>query len=712
MRTESSSDSPWTFAGESAALGDSSVTLVDGTSFLVCSRSGDVTPGSVEGLFMVDTRVLSGWRLLLNTQRVDALSVSPNGPFSATFVGRVHDPATVDAPISVVQRRHVGHGMREDLEIRNYSPNPVEVCVELALTSDFASLFDVKAGAAPGVPTATIEPTATGVKLVARTDDGAVEATTISCSTEPNRINGDRLVWDVAIEAGERWTNCLLVGVVVEGEELMPSYGCGQPVDNAVPVSRLRKWRAEVTTIESDWPVLSAAVERSAEDLGALRIFDPNHPDRVVVAAGAPWFMTLFGRDSLFASWMALPLDQDLARGVLLELAESQGQLVDPTTEEQPGRILHEVRFDSGSSRLLGGTNIYYGTVDATPLFIMLVAELARWTGITPTIKDLMPAVDRALAWITDFGDRDGDGFIEYSRSDPSGLENQGWKDSWDGVRHRDGTVATTPIALCEAQGYVYAAYRGRAELGRALGEPVAATTAFDARADHLRDAFDAAFWLDDGGWYAIGLDSMKSPIGSLTSNIGHLLWTGIVPDHRAGQLAEHLASRAMFSGWGLRTLAENAKGYNPLSYHCGSVWPHDTALAVAGLARYGCDSEAQLLTEGLLAASLHSGGRLPELFAGFARDDLPSPIPYPASCSPQAWAAASPLLLVRAMLGLEPNLLTGTVRLRPRLGDALNRLQLLQVPLGNHRIDISVSGSAIEVAGLGKNIQLEVDGV
>lgn len=710
MRIESSTDSPWTFAGESAALGDSSVTLVDGTSFMVCSRSGDVTPGSVEGLFMVDTRVLSRWNLLLNTQRVDALSVSPNGPFSATFVGRVHDPSTVDAPISVVQRRHVGHGMREDLEIRNYSPNAVDLCVELVATSDFAGLFDVKAGAAPGLPAATISPTVTGAKIVALNGEGAVEATFVSCSAVPDRINGDRLTWDITVGPGERWTNCLLVGVVVNGAELEPSYGCGQPIDKAVPVSRLRQWRANVTAIECDWPVLSTAVERSAEDLGALRIFDPNHPDRVVVAAGAPWFMTLFGRDSLLASWMALPLDQELAKGVLRELAESQGGRVDPTTEEQPGRILHEVRFDSASSRLLGGSNIYYGTIDATPLFVMLVAELARWTGITSTIVELMPAVDRALAWITDYGDRDGDGFIEYLRSDPSGLENQGWKDSWDGVRHHDGTVAKAPIALCEAQGYVYAAYRGRAELGRALNEPIAETDAFDARADKLREAFDEAFWLEDDGWYAIGLDAEKSRIGSLTSNIGHLLWTGIVPEKRASRIAEQLAGPAMFSGWGLRTLAENANGYNPLSYHCGSVWPHDTALAVAGLARYGCDREAQLLTEGLLAASAHSGGRLPELFAGFARDDLPSPIPYPASCSPQAWAAASPLLLVRAMLGLEPNLLTGTVRLRPRLGDALNRLQLRQIPLGDHRIDISVSGPAVEVSGLGENVRLRVD--
>ncbi len=689
-------------------MGDNSITLVDGTSFLVCSRTGDVAPDTVDGLFMMDTRVVSTWQLELNGRPVEALSVSANGPFSATFVGRVHDPSVVDAPISVVQRRHIGRGMREDLEIRNYSSGTLHLRVGLALASDFASLFQVKAGAA--TETGSIAALSNGAaRIVAPAGPTReIEATTVTCAIPPNGMVEGCLAWDIDIAPGERWTNCLLVGVVADGATLEPSYACGEPVESAIPVSRLRTWRSRVTTIDSDWPVLTAAVERASEDLGALRIFDPDHPDRVVVAAGAPWFMTLFGRDSLLASWMALPLDHELARGVLRELAEAQGRDVNPTTEEQPGRILHEVRYDTASSRLLGGTNTYYGTIDATPLFVMLVAELARWTGITGTITELMPAVDRAVAWITDFGDRDGDGFVEYQPGDPNGLANQGWKDSWDGVRHRDGSVARGPIALCEVQGYVYAAYRGRAALGRALGEPARVTDELDARAEELRAAFDTAFWLDDG-WYAIGLDGEKNHIGSLTSNIGHLLWTGIVADDRARRVAAHLAGPAMFSGWGLRTLARGDAGYNPLSYHCGSVWPHDTALAVAGLARYGCDDEAQALTEGLLAASAHSNGRLPELFAGFGRDDLPAPVPYPASCSPQAWAAASPLLLIRAMLGLEPDLLTGQLRLRPRLGDYVHEIRLSQMPLGGQRVDIAVTESGVRVDGT-EAVDLDID--
>ena len=513
------------------------------------------------------------------------------------------------------------------------------------------------------------------------------------------------------MDPGHRWNNCLLVAVEIDGAPLAPSYQCGEPVEDAIPISRLRLWRNQVTSVETDNPILARAVNSAAEDLGALRIFDPEFPERVVVAAGAPWFMTLFGRDSLLASWMALPLDSDLAVGVLQELADAQGQVDDPQTEEQPGKILHEVRFDSASSRLLGGSNTYYGTVDATPLFVMLVAELARWTGLTDTVLDLMPSVDRAIEWTEQYGDADGDGLVEYMRRGSGGLENQGWKDSWDGIRHANGEIAQGPIALSEVQGYTYAALRGRAELARSLGEPETEARQYDLRADALKQRFDEKFWISERGWYATGLDGEKRHIGSLASNMGHLLWTGIVPRRIARHVAAHLVSPALNSGWGLRTLATNNPGYNPLSYHCGSVWPHDTALAVAGLARYHCDDAAQQLAEGLLAASAWTNGRLPELFAGFSTTDVSSPVPYPASCSPQAWAAASPLLLLRAFLGLEPNLLAGRIRLRPRLPEGLGSIHLSGISFGEHKMDITVDSSGTRVEGLPPTISIEIDG-
>ncbi len=704
-------DSPWTFAAESSNVGaGDAVTLVDGTTFVICEPSGAIPGHGARGLFMLDTRVLSLWQLTVNDAPIQALSVAPSGPFSASFVGRIDDPARADASLVVIQRRHVGRGLREDLDIRNHGSESIMVRLRLEVGCDFGALFDVKAGRETTHHGAVVRSEDGALSIEAPSGErGLIESVHIVSSTPRTRVEHNALLWDLWLEPGQRWTNCLLVSITAGGTPIEPSHRCGQPIEDAIPVSRLRQWRDEVTSLETDNATLATAVNRASEDLGALRIFDPDHPERVVVAAGAPWFMTLFGRDSVLTSWMALPLEQDLAQGVLQELADNQGRRTDSATEEQPGRILHEVRFDRTSARLLAGANTYYGTVDATPLFVMLVAELARWTGLTPVISALMPAVDRALEWIETVGDLDGDGFVEYQRASPGGLENQGWKDSWDGIRHQDGSVAAGPIALCEVQGYVYAALRGRAELAAAFDDQETAVAMLE-RADVLRARFHERFWLADRQWYAIGLDGDKRPIGSLTSNMGHLLWTGIVPADHGPTIAAHLVGDGLFTGWGLRTLASDNPGYNPMSYHCGSVWPHDTALAIAGLARYHCDDEAHRLTAGLLAASAWSGGRLPELFAGFAADDLASPVPYPASCSPQAWAAASPLLLVRSMLGLEPNLLTGHLRLRPRLPPGVHRLALSGVPIGGSRLDITVTEEGVDLQGMPDHLVLEID--
>lgn len=709
--------SPWAFNGESAEIGAGDhVTLVDGATFMVSGRTGDVDARGAQGLFVLDTRVLSSWTVRVAKRHVEPLSVTPNGPFSTTFVGRVHLGDTIDAPVVVIQRRWVGRGMREDLEVRNYADVALELEIELAVGADFQSLFDVKAGHVVSTPASALAATANGVRIDSAVNEGLrspIQSTIVESELSPDvcadseQPSNACLRWTAQLEPGAAWRNCLQAVVCTSDGEIEPSHPCGSFIEEAVPVRRLRRWRESTARVDTNHRNLARAVEQSVEDLGSLRIFDPAHTDRVVVAAGAPWFMTLFGRDSLLTSWMALLVDHELALGVLAELAENQGTAFDRRNEEQPGRIMHEVRFDRLSAEVLGRGGTYYGTADATPLFVMLVAELARWSGPTAHIAALLPAVDRALNWIERFGDRDGDGFVEYLRSDPSGLEHQGWKDSWDGVRHLDGTVAVPPIALCEVQGYVYAAYRGRAALARCFGESNAVAREFDERAELLRQKFDETYWLPDLGWYAIGLDHAKHPIGSLTSNIGHLLWSGIVPDERAHALAELLTSAPMFSGWGLRTLAADADGYNPLSYHGGSVWPHDTALAIAGLSRYGFDEAAQQLAMALIDASAHTGGRLPELFGGFDRADLPAPVPYPASCVPQAWSAASSLLIVRALLGLEPDLLNGLVALRPRLPAAIDELGVVNIPLGRHRLDVRVQGDHVDVDLDGRRLEM-----
>jgi glycogen debranching enzyme len=395
-----------------------------------------------------------------------------------------------------------------------------------------------------------------------------------------------------------------------------------------------------------------------------------------------------------------------LALGVLQTLARFQGKDVDPIHEEQPGRILHEMRFGEAATLSLGGGRIYYGTADATPLFVMLLGELRRWGLGRQLVDELLPNADRALAWIRDFGDLDGDGYVEYRRATSKGLANQGWKDSWDGVRYAGGQIAHAPIALCEVQAYVYGAYLARAHFAFEVGDRTTFET-YRARATALKEAFNRDFWLEDRQWFAIGLDGDKKPIDSLASNMGHCLWTGIVDEDKAQAVARHLLSPEMFSGWGVRTLATTMGGYNPVSYHCGSVWPHDTAIAAAGLARYGFEEGAQRLVTSLLAAGMAQGGRLPELFAGLDRSELGVPVGYPTSCSPQAWSAASPLLCLRTLLRFDPWVPYGKTWLAPMVPKEYGRLTVRGIPLAGTRVDVEVHDGVVEIDGLPPDIEL-----
>lgn len=700
------SGSPWATSATSATSatpigGGPNVNLVEGTSFLVCGRSGAIADERAHGVFVLDTRVVSRWAVRVEGRELEPLSFSNVDPFSGVFVSRIPETGgEIDAPLVLIQRRHVGNGLREDLELRNHGPR-CRLVLGLSAAADFAGLFEVKSGRLGG-PASRVGAHDGGLDISSGRPGTIIERVRIRSSAPPTDVDvvTSTITWVIDLGPGEHWTTCLDVSAVTRtGGEIVPSHPCGTEVEHATPVTRMRRWRGRVARSRADDPVVERVVARSLEDLGSLRIFDPDHVDRMVVAAGAPWFMALFGRDSLLTSWMAMPFDRELAAGVLAELADTQGREIDAQTEEEPGRILHEVRFDPLTLELLGGSNRYYGTVDATPLFVMLVGELARWEGLSSRVRALLPAVDRALEWIDRFGDRDGDGFVEYGRADEHGLEHQGWKDSWDGIRHRDGTVATPPIALCEVQGYVFAAFRARAALARSSGDHRRAEH-LDDRAAELADRFDRAFWMPDLGTYAVGLDHAKQQIRSVTSNVGHLLWTGIVPTHRAPELARSLRSPALFSGFGLRTLAADEVGYNPLSYHCGSVWPHDTALAVAGLARYGFHHEAATIGLGLFDAADLGGGRLPELFGGFARDDVGAPVPYPTSCSPQAWSAASALLVVRSLLGLDPDLLSGRIEVCPRVPERLGTLRLVGVRVGDDLVDVIADGDVGHVEG------------
>jgi len=511
---------------------------------------------------------------------------------------------------------------------------------------------------------------------------------------------------DVLVPARGEWRGCFEFRLEEDSERIEVRFRCGEPIEHTTPIVRLRSWEQAAPRVSSGHDGMNTAIEQSVRDLGALRIFDPDDPGRAVIAAGAPWFMTLFVRDSLLTSLMTLSVDPTLAVGTLRTLACLQGAKVDPSSEEQPGKILHELRHALGSAADSKQGSVYYGSIDATPLFVVLLGELGRW-GFGDAVQELLRHADRALRWIEEFGDRDGDGFVEYERSTQRGLVNQGWKDSFDGVNFADGRIAEAPIALCEVQGYVYAAYVARAEIARGFGDDA---TAFDctARAAKLKQAFNDQFWPSDRGYFALGLDGNKRPIDSLTSNIGHCLWAGIVDDDKARRVADHLIGREMFTGWGIRTLGTSMGAYNPVSYHNGSVWAHDSAICAAGLMRYGFVDEAHAVTLGLLRAAGSFAGRLPELLCGFDSSDFATPVRYPTSCAPQAWSSAAVLFLLRTvLLRLDVYAQEGLLWLAPCLPPEIGPISISGLAVAGARLSIETDGVHTKVDGLPTGLQL-----
>jgi glycogen debranching enzyme len=697
---------PWTSqVSVSIGGGRDRVTLVEGSAFLICSAGGEVAPGYAEGLFFRDTRFLSGYSLRVNGEPPEPLASSVPDPYSATFVARsLPRVGRADSDLMIERRRYVGRGMREDLSVRNFGEEPAYCAVEIAYGADFADLFVVKEGRAVNQEEAVAEPD--GASLTFRHRSGSHSRSLRITFSEEAAIDGPVARWEVIIASRGVWSLCQEFSCGIDGDEIEPRWRCGQPVARAKPAERMAAWRRRVPVVDTDHEGLRAVVARSAEDLGALRIFDPDYPERTVVAAGAPWFMTLFGRDSLITAHMALLVDPELALGTLQTLARFQGREVRPHNEEEPGRILHEMRFGEASSLSLGGGTIYYGTADATPLFVMLLGELRRWGLAREAVDELLPHADRAIEWIRDFGDRDGDGYVEYQRTSDRGLRNQGWKDSADAVRFADGRLAEPPIALAEVQGYTYGAYLARAFFAAEAGDH-ALSADLRGRAAALKAAFNRDFWLEDRGWLAMGLDRDKKPIDALASNMGHCLWTGILDADKADVVARRLVGPDLFSGWGVRTLGTSMIGYNPISYHRGSVWPHDNAIIAAGLMRYGFVREAQRVIMAVVDAAMAQGGRLPELYSGVERMEQPLVVPYPTSCSPQAWAAASPLLMLRTLLRLDPWVPRGKVWLHPSLPESIGRLHVGGIPLAGARVSVTVEGGEVAVDGLPDDLEL-----
>jgi glycogen debranching enzyme len=681
----------------------SEVICVRGESFVISAPNGDIDPGGDHGVYVRDTRFVSRLELRVDGRTPTHLSGASVGGSRAVFhsyLAPSRDTA-IDPTVSITRRRSIDGGLREEIVLTNAGADAVTTRVELLAASDFAYIFDVKHGRVLD----TSVPERDGDTLAFHRAGGQERATIRLAGAS---AEDGRLVADVTLPAG----GSEMLVVEIHAADLHGEVAAPGPSPRASLRPHLddaRPAAAAGPAIRCSDPRFSRLVRRSFTDLASLTLEDDEVPGDRYAAAGSPWFLTLFGRDSIWAARMALPHDLDLARGTLRVLARRQGTAVDPITEEEPGKILHEVRrgalVDRGDL-----PPVYYGTVDATPLFVTLVHEAWCWGLPDAEVQALLPNVEAALAWLRDHGDPDGDGFIEYVQHGDRSLANQGWKDSHDGIRFADGSIARAPLALSEVQAYAYdAAVRGAALLDH-FGRP--GGDVWRAWAADLRERFRAAFWVDhpDGAYPAVALDEHKRPVDAIASNMGHLLVTDLLDPDETALVAARLAHPGMSSGWGLRTLSARSGGFNPLSYHCGAVWPHDTAIAVWGLARTGHAHAATTLLRGLVRAAPTFNYRLPELFSGVSASDAPLPVPYPSACRPQAWAAGGALLLVRALLGVDAHLPTGRVTLRPVSPAPFERLELAGIPLAGGQIDISLRDEAVSVELHGAQVDVVIE--
>jgi glycogen debranching enzyme len=633
-------------------MSDNSISILDGSTFLVSSPNGDIDakPDQPQGLFFKDTRHLSKWKLTINGIELDVLSTDSVEYYYAQHfcvppTGTIYQNPT----LSIVRRRYVGNGFVEHLTVLNHGAEEQKVELSLDFGSDFCDLFEVKDALTKKgkyYQAARNQHQVLGYKR-----EDFVRETLIKSTVSPTEETTDHFKFRLTLRPKSSWSTDFHVTPVTGETAHDPKFATEE--GDAMRRS-LREWIDAAPTVTCH-PEAARLYMRSMVDIAALRFRPDTLAEHSLPAAGLPWFMALFGRDSLITSYQMLPFSSELAATTLRALADAQGQQEVELTEEEPGRILHELRFGEMTHFHERPQAPYYGASDTTPLFLVLMDEYERWTGDVNLVLALEPNARAALNWIDHYGDRDGDGYIEYERKTKLGLDNQCWKDSWNSILFHDGTLAPTPRATCEIQGYAYDAKVRCARMAREIWKDEALAVRLETQAAELKRRFNQDFWIPDRKFFAVALDGHKRKVDSLCSNIGQLLWSGIVDHDKAQAVRDHLMSPRMFSGWGIRTMAEGEGGYNPIEYHNGTVWPHDCSIIAAGLARYGFRKDAAEIIDGIFSASVVFNHRLPEVFAGYERAITRYPVQYTTACIPQAWAAGSPMLGIRTLLGLEP---------------------------------------------------------
>jgi glycogen debranching enzyme len=634
------------------------MSVLDGNTFVVGDRLGDLhsDSGREHGFFSEDTRFLSRWVLRVDGAPLDLLGLDQDAHFAAQFFLTPRVGPEEEAPCSVMRRRCVDRVWLEEITIVNHRRAASAVRVELDVDTDFADLFEVKDGA---VAPRDVSWREDGASLVLEYRHEAFQRSVTITSNRPAEISRHGFAFGFVLERGAQWTVALRITpyAAQQGTTFAPRTVRGSLAGvRRAKAAELEQWLARAPVLEAQDTALARTYRASLTDLAALRLQPDLDEPATLPAAGLPWFMALFGRDSLIASFQALPYLPSLAAATLRVLAARQAQTREDFHEQEPGKILHELRFGELTASGARPHAPYFGTADATPLWLVLLEEYHRWTGDDALVSELEPNARAALAWIEDGGDADGDGYVEYARRNPvTGLVNQCWKDSWDSIQFADGTLARGPIATCEIQGYVFDARRRAARLAREVWDDPALAERLEHLAAGLRERFREDYWMPERGCYALALDGDKRQVDSLTSNIGHLLWSGLADEDEAAMTAERLLEESLYSGWGVRTLGTHEAGYNPLGYHTGTVWPHENSLIAAGLARYGHRDAATTIACSILSAAPHFEHRLPEVFAGYPAALTSVPVAFPTASRPQAWAAGAPLMLLSTLLDLQP---------------------------------------------------------
>lgn len=667
--------------------------------FFLSDRLGDVPEGNraALGLYYRDTRFLSRLELTVNDLRPLLLHSSTERNYSQTvelaYPVMMADPYGFEhrENLAVSRNRLLGDSLMEQIEVANYGTVSRSLELQLEFDADFLDLFEVRGWERRKIEPGQPQPVRVGKNSVTfgyRGADGEARVTTIRFSPAPDELSENVAVFRAELEPAGR-TEIRI--------EVTPEIGDHKPARRSHQEARQKleqeysSWRKRCTRFNTSNLQLSSFLDRAILDLRMLLSEDDN--GEPYLDAGVPWYAALFGRDSILTAYQCLGVNPQLAWGVLKGLAALQGTEEDEWREEEPGKILHEVRV----GELAGAGEVphtpYFGSVDSTPLWLVLLTYAYAWTGDVDTVKELWPNAVAALEWIDGFGDSDGDGYVEYQKRSERGLDNQGWKDSWNAICRPDGELAEGPIALVEVQGYVYQAKARMVALARAVGE-VDLADRLEKEAAELKERFNEDFWLDEEGYFALALDGKKERVRTITSNPGHCLWSQIIDEDKAGRVARKLLAPGLSSGWGIRTLATKQKAFDPLGYHTGTVWPHDNALIAHGLKLYGFDEEAMKIIDQLSMAGMHFPlARYPELFCGFSRHDAPLPVEYPVACRPQAWSSGAPLLMLRSYGGISADAPAGKLDIvRPQLPEWLERIEIVGMRVGKARVDLTFS--------------------